>query len=161
MWIQYARYHTQYRSYMRKFSKVGWRLVLLGVLEVVNNSEWGAPSFAQPKPKSNWVHFLSDFRNLNKQLKQKPYPIPKINDMLFKLEGFQYSTSLDLNTLYYHIQLNENASNLCTIIILWGNIVTNVYQWELLITQTFFNIRWIIYFMYSNLSMLILMTFWF
>ena len=44
------------------------RLVLLGVLEVANYSEWVAPSFAQPKPKSNQVRFLSDFINLNKQL---------------------------------------------------------------------------------------------
>ena len=27
------------------------RLVLLGFLEVANDSEWGSPSFAQPKPK--------------------------------------------------------------------------------------------------------------
>ena len=46
-------------------------LVLLGVLEVANDSECGAPSFAQSKPKSNLVSFLSIFRNLNKKLKQK------------------------------------------------------------------------------------------
>ena len=74
-------------------------------------------------------------------LNQKPYPMPKINEILLKLEGFQYATSLDLNMVYYHIRLRENASNLCTIIIQWVNIVTNVYQWELLITQTFFNRR--------------------
>ena len=28
------------------------RLVLLGVLKLVNNLEWGGPSFDQPKPKS-------------------------------------------------------------------------------------------------------------
>ena len=79
------------------------RLVLLGILEVANDSEWGAPSFDKPKPKSNLVRFLSDFRNLNKQLKQKPYPMPKTNEILLKLEGFQYDTSLDLNMGYYHI----------------------------------------------------------
>ena len=42
------------------------RLVVLGFLEVANYSEWGAPSFAQPKPKSNLVHLLSDFNNINK-----------------------------------------------------------------------------------------------
>ena len=31
------------------------RLVLLGVLKVANDSEWGDPSFAQPKPKPNQV----------------------------------------------------------------------------------------------------------
>ena len=41
-------------------------IVILGVLEIANNSEWVAPSFAKTKPKSNQVHFLSEFRNLNK-----------------------------------------------------------------------------------------------
>ena len=64
-----------------------------------------------------WVSFLSEFRNLNKQLKQKPYPITKINEMLLKFEGFQYATTLGG---YYHIQLSSNASNLCKIILPWG-----------------------------------------
>ena len=83
-------------------------LVQLRVLEVANDSELGAPSFSQPKPKSNQVRFLSDFRNLNKQLKRKTYTMPKINQMLLKLEGFQYDTSLDLNMGYYHTQLSKN-----------------------------------------------------
>ena len=62
------------------------RLVLIGALEIANESEQGAPSFEQPKP--NWVRFISDFRNLNKQLKHKPYPTPKINEMLLKLDFF-------------------------------------------------------------------------
>ena len=50
--------------------------------------------------------FLSDFRNTNKQLRYKPHPMPNINEMLFKLESFQYDTSLDLNMGYDHIQLS-------------------------------------------------------
>ena len=42
-------------------------LVKLGVLK--EDSEWGAPSFDQNKPKMNRVIFLSDFRNLNRQFK--------------------------------------------------------------------------------------------
>ena len=37
--------------------------------------------------------------------------MPKINEMLFKLEVFQYATSLNLNMGYYHIRLSENASD--------------------------------------------------
>ena len=33
---------------------------------------------------------------------RKPYPMTKNNEMLFKLEGSQYDTSLDLNMVYYH-----------------------------------------------------------
>ena len=43
-----------------------------------------------------------------------------INKILLKLEGFQYSKSIDLNMGYYHIWLRKSASNLCTIIIPWG-----------------------------------------
>ena len=40
------------------------RLVLLSILERANHSEWGAPSFTQPKPKKTGI-FLSNFINLN------------------------------------------------------------------------------------------------
>ena len=96
------------------------RLVLLGVLERSNVSEWGSPAFAQPKPETNQGYFIIDFINLNKQLKCKPYQMSNINKILLKLEGFQYATSLDLNMRYYHIWLSKNASNLCIIIIPWG-----------------------------------------
>ena len=61
----------------------------------------------------NQVHFLSDFRNSNYKLKRKSYPMHNIIELLLKLEGVHYSTSLDLNMGYYHIQLT-------TIIIPWG-----------------------------------------
>ena len=70
------------------FKKEVGCLFLLSYLELVNDSEWGDSYFAQPKPKSNQVSFLSEFRNLNKKLKGKPYPMPKNNEMLLKLEFF-------------------------------------------------------------------------
>ena len=57
---------------------------------------------------------------MNKQLNSKPYLMPKINEILFNLEDFQYATSLDLNMVYYQIRLRKNASNLCKIILPWG-----------------------------------------
>ena len=46
--------------------------------------------------------------------------MPKIQDLLQKLEGFTYATSLNLNMGYYHIELTPNAHRLCTIIMPWG-----------------------------------------
>ena len=71
--------------------------------------------------KTNRVRFLSDFRNLNGQLKHKPYPMPKILEMLLNIEGFKYASLLYLNMGYHHIRLRKQASNLCTIILHWGN----------------------------------------
>ena len=95
------------------------RLVKAGVLRQVNQSEWAAPTFIIPK-KDGSVRFISDFRELNKRIKRKPFPIPKIQDMLLKLEGFQFATSLDLNMGYYHIELNPDSRKLCTIVLPWG-----------------------------------------
>ena len=69
-------------------------LVLLRVLESKNYSEWGAPYFAQPKPKKIQVSFINDFRNLNNQLKHKPFTFSNINEMLSKLEGLSMLRSL-------------------------------------------------------------------
>jgi hypothetical protein len=40
---------------------------------------------------------IADLREVNKVIKRKPFPLPKITNMLPKLEGFMYATSLDLN----------------------------------------------------------------
>ncbi len=96
------------------------RLCSIGVLEKSNDSEWGAPTFIIPK-KNGTVRFISDFRELNtRRLKRKPFPLPKIQDPMLKLEGFQYATSLNLNIGYYHIELNLLAQEMCAIVPLWG-----------------------------------------
>ena len=88
------------------------RLCEIGVLKRVNRSQWAAPTFVIPK-KDGTVRFISNFRELNKRIKRKPYPIPNIQDMLLNLEGFKYATSLDLNMGYYHLELDERAKELC------------------------------------------------
>ena len=40
--------------------------------------------------------------------------------MLQELQGFTFTTDLDLNMGYYTIRLDPNASRICTIIFPWG-----------------------------------------
>ena len=49
-----------------------------------------------------------------------PFPLPKIQEILLKMEGLKYATTLDLNMGYYHIQLSPEASKLCIIMFPWG-----------------------------------------
>jgi hypothetical protein len=90
-----------------------------GVMRRINRSEWAAPMFTITKPDLS-LRSLADLRDLNKRIKRHPFPIPKIQDLLQKLEGFQWATSLDLNMGYYHIELTPNASKLCTVVLPWG-----------------------------------------
>ena len=89
------------------------------MLKRVNRSEWAFPSFIIPK-KDNTVRFINDLRELNKRIKRVPYPLPKIQEMLLKLEGFQYATALDLNMGYYHIRLDPASQKLCMLVFPWG-----------------------------------------
>jgi hypothetical protein len=71
------------------------RLTSIGVFKKTYESEWAAPTFIQPK-KTGDVRILTDFRRLNAILKRKPFPLPKISDLLQKLSGFKYATAIDL-----------------------------------------------------------------
>ena len=63
------------------------RLCELGVLRFEPKLEWESPSFITPKKDKN-VHFLTDFRDVNKCLVRKLFPLPKISTVLQELEGF-------------------------------------------------------------------------
>ena len=66
------------------FQKGGYTFIPTVITWTSEWSEWRSPYFVKPKTKSNRVHFINDFRNINKQLKQKPYPILKKKEMILK-----------------------------------------------------------------------------
>ena len=80
----------------------------------MNRSEWAAPSFVTPK-KDGTVHFINDFRELDKRIPRKLHPIPNMQDMLLNLEGFQFATGLNLNVGCCHIELSPASKKLCTL----------------------------------------------
>jgi hypothetical protein len=57
------------------------RLTEIVVFNRRSDSEWEAPTFIQAK-KTGDVRILTDFRRINAQIKRKPFPLPKISDML-------------------------------------------------------------------------------
>ena len=53
-------------------------LIKIGVLKKIHNSQWAAPTFIISK-NNGTVKFISDFRELNKSITTKPFPIPKLS----------------------------------------------------------------------------------
>jgi hypothetical protein len=104
------------------------RLTYIDVFNRRSYSDWTAPTFIQAKKKGD-VRILTDCRRLNAQIKRKPFPLPKISDMLRKLSGFKYATAIDLSMGYYHIPLDLEAQKVCTSILPWVNTSTKGYQW--------------------------------
>ena len=72
------------------------RLVEVGVLSKVAESEWLFPTLVIPK-KDGRVRWITDFRELNKLIKRKVYNLPKIQDILQRRPGYQFFTKLDIS----------------------------------------------------------------
>ena len=98
------------------------RLLEIGVLEVVEGSNagpWCAPSFIIPK-KDGRVRFITDYRELNKHIRRKPWPMPHIMDMIQDIGSFTYVTALDLSMGYYHFRLDDKSSEMSTFVLPFG-----------------------------------------
>ncbi len=62
------------------------------------------------------VWTITNFREFNKWIVRRPYPIPKISTILQELEGFTYAMTLDLNMGYYTIRLDPREVKMFTIL---------------------------------------------
>ena len=89
------------------------RLVSIGVLEPCTRSEWCAGTFIVGKA-SGGCRWVTDFRGLNKYLKRRAYPIPKIQDMLQGIQGYEWLSKLDVSMQFYTFELDEESKELTT-----------------------------------------------
>ena len=117
------KYHKPYPIPLKYYEKVKEeidRLEKLNIIEKDYNAEHAAPYFIRPK-LDNTIRFLTDFRELNNNLEQNPFPLLRIDEMLQSLGQFSYVTKLDLSMGYYHFLLDDLAKNLTAISLPWGN----------------------------------------
>ena len=54
-------------------------------------------------------HLVIDYRALNKVRRKFTWPMPKVEDILSKLNGATYLTTLDLQAGYHHIPLDKTS----------------------------------------------------
>ena len=120
------------RAYRDTTKKEVKRLVEIGVLKKINNSEWAAPTFIQPK-KTGDVRVLTDFRKINAVLKRHPFPVPKMSDMFLRMDGFKCATAIDLSMGYYHWNSTRNHRSCAQRCLRTGNTRINDSQWGCLL----------------------------
>ena len=89
----HKRHYPVPRLHLEIFKKELQRLVDTGVLEPCGRSAWAAPTFLRQK-KDGRVRWVSDFPALNRVLKRKMYPLPKIQEILARRTGYKFFTKL-------------------------------------------------------------------
>jgi Reverse transcriptase (RNA-dependent DNA polymerase)./Integrase core domain. len=83
-------------------------LVLLDVIEPILVSEWAFPSFIVPK-KDGTARFVSDFRLLNQVLIDEQHHLPLIREVLTRRAGFDYVTTIDITSQFYHFEVHPDS----------------------------------------------------
>lgn len=79
-------------------------LLSKGLIEP-SSSPWGAPILFVPKPDGS-LRMCLDYRALNKVTVKNRYPIPRIDELLDRLQGATCSSGLDLASGYWQIRVD-------------------------------------------------------
>ena len=89
-------------------------MVYDGVLVKIGRSEWGFPRFIIPK-KDIRVRWVSEFRKLNEMIVRKPFPMPKISDILMERHDYSHFTKIYLSMMFYCFKLDKEIQKICVI----------------------------------------------
>ena len=76
-----------------------------GLIEI-SDSAWSAPVVLIRKKDGRW-RFCVDYRKLNAVTIRDVYPLPRIADVLSRLERAQYFSILDLQAGYHQIPVRK------------------------------------------------------
>ena len=71
-----------------------------------SSSEWSAPIILVPKKTPGQYRLVVDYRALNDIIKKDNYPLPRVDDLLDRLEGSTVFTTLDLRWGYHQCAIN-------------------------------------------------------
>lgn len=62
---------------------------------------WASPCFCVPKPRSEKLRVVIDYRMLNLLTIRDSYPIPHARDLFMKLRSFKFFFKLDLKSGFW------------------------------------------------------------
>ena len=83
------------------------RMLEMGIIRP-SKSEWASPALLVPK-KDRSKRFCADYRALNRIAKFDAYPMPRIDEIIDRLGGARYISTLDLTRGYWQVPLAEDS----------------------------------------------------
>ncbi|XP_031333730.1 uncharacterized protein K02A2.6-like [Photinus pyralis] len=96
------------------------RMVDLGVIIRISEPTAWVNSIVITTKKNGNLRICLDPRNLNKAIKRSHYPFPNIDSVTSKLANACFFSTLDANSGFWTIPLDDQSSKLCTFITPFG-----------------------------------------
>lgn len=89
------------------------RLENTGVIEKVDNAQWGTPLVPVLKANGKDIRVCANYKiTVNKYLKDANHPLPRIDEIFTALQGGKTFTKLDLSNAYNQLVLDEQSRDL-------------------------------------------------
>ena len=87
-----------------------------GVLEPVTHTEWATPVIPILKPNGD-VRLCGDYKcTINKPLRQDPYPVPAVSQILADPAGGRHFVKLYLSQAYLQLVVDDATTKVQTIV---------------------------------------------
>jgi len=109
-----------------------------GVIQLVDNNEWGA-SLVLVLKGNGAIRICGDYKTtINKYLKDVKHPLPRIEEIFVALQGGKTFSKIDLKNAYNQLLLDEETSKLRVWSTHKGIYLLNVYHMVLSLHVLYF-----------------------
>ena len=102
-----------------------------------SQSPYASPAFLVPKPGGKW-RLVVDMRKLNKMVEKSTWPIPRIYEILDKLAGSHFFSTLDLVDGFHQCMLHEDSRKYTAFITAFGTYEYNTTPMGLITSPNHF-----------------------
>lgn len=102
--VPYTKPYPQSLERRKRMRSVINKLLNLDIIEE-SNAKGGSPAILVMK-KGKQDRMVIDYRNLNRLIKRRQYPMPRVDEFLEALRGMKYFALIDLAQGYYQIELS-------------------------------------------------------
>jgi len=97
------------------------KMIVAGIIELVEESEWVSPMVVQDKMTKGEIRIYVNLRNLNDASVHDPFPTPFTDEVLDNVGGHEVYSFIDRFSRYHQIMIHKEDRHMTTFATEWGS----------------------------------------